>query len=49
MSPVFVWGAEVSIERMNEEEKRLLDEAVAKCDRVLAILRMLEETLKKKP
>ena len=42
-------GCEVSPQRMNEENERLLDEAIAKCDRVLVILRMLEEAARKKP
>ena len=34
---------------MNPDKEKLVDEAIAKCDRVLAILRMLEENVKKKP
>ena len=37
------------MERLNEENEKLLDEAIAKCDRVLVILRMLEEAVRKKP
>lgn len=37
------------MESMDEKNKRLLDEAIAKCDRVLVILRMLEEAVRKKP
>lgn len=33
---------------MSETKKSLVDEAIAKCDRVLAILQILEETIKKK-
>jgi len=31
-----------------KDKGKLLDEAITKCDRVLAILRMLEESVKKR-
>gem|GEM_PF-4271057 len=34
---------------MNENKESLVDEAITKCDRVLAILKMLEDAVKKKP
>ena len=34
---------------MSETRESLVDKAIAKCDRVLAILEMLEEAVKKKP